>query len=190
MDALAKRGVGVGFIHYAVEVPKEKGGKELQEWIGGHYEHLFSCNPMWSPEFKTFPDHPITRGVQPFSILDEWYMHMRFRPEMQGVTPLLVATPSDKVRKGPYVYPQGPYDHIVAGSGQPEVLMWCTERKDGGRGFGFTGGHYTKNWGNESFRKVVLNALLWISKVEVPKNGVESSVAPPELAANLDMKKK
>jgi type 1 glutamine amidotransferase len=186
----AKKGVGLGCIHFAVEVPKDKGGPEFRDWIGGHYEHLYSCNPMWTPDFQKFPDHPVTRGVKPFSIRDEWYMHMRFRPEMKGVTPLLVAKPSDEVRKGPYVYPKGPYDHIVAGSGQDEIMMWAVERPDGGRGFGFTGGHYHKNWANESFRKVVLNALVWLSKMDVPADGVQSTVTEEDLKVNLDIKRR
>jgi type 1 glutamine amidotransferase len=187
---LAKKGVGVGCIHYAVEVPKDKGGPQFQEWIGGYYEDHYSCNPMWTPDYQNFPDHPITRGVKPFSIRDEWYMHMRFRPEMQGVTPILVAKPSDQVRRGPYVWPQGPYDHIIAGSGQDEVMMWAVERADGGRGFGFTGGHYHKNWANESFRKVVLNALAWLCKLDVPPDGIASTVTDEDLKQNLDPKGK
>lgn len=58
----------------------DQGGTEFKEWLGGHYEHQFSCNPMWEPHFTTFPTHPITQGVQPFQIKDEWYMNMRFRP--------------------------------------------------------------------------------------------------------------
>jgi hypothetical protein len=35
---------------------------------------------------------------------------------------------------------------------------------------------------------VFLNALLWIAKVEVPKDGVVSTVTPEELRANQDPK--
>jgi type 1 glutamine amidotransferase len=72
--------------------------------------------------------------------------------------------------------------------GEPQPLMWTYDRPNGGRGFGFTGGHYHKNWGDENFRKVFLNALLWIAKVEVPKDGVVSTVTPEELRANQDPK--
>jgi len=185
---LAKKGVGIGNMHYAVEVPKENGGPELLEWIGGYYEHQFSCNPMWAPNYQAFPKHPITRGVKPFSCRDEWYMHMRFREGMKGVTPILIDKPTDAVRKGKYVHPQGPYEHIVAGSGQDEYMMWCVDRPDGGRGFGWTGGHYHKNWGDEGYRKVVLNALVWLSKLEVPATGVESTVTEEDLKQNLDKK--
>ena len=187
---LAKKGVGIGLMHFGVEVPKDKGGPEFLDWIGGYYENAYSCNPMWSPEYQKFPDHPIARGVQPFSTLDEWYMSIRFRPEMKGVTSILVAKPSDQVRKGPYVYPKGPYDHVVAASGQDETMMWCVEREDGGRGFGFTGGHKHKNWGNENHRKIVLNALVWLCKLEVPAGGVSSTVTEEDLQQNLDPKKK
>ena len=66
--------------------------------------------------------------------------------------------------------------------------MWCIERQDGGRGFGFTGGHFHKNWGDENFRKVFLNALLWVAKAEVPADGVQSTVTQEELMKNWDPK--
>src|SRR5689334_20996705 len=66
MDSLAKKGVGIGCMHYAVEVPKGAAGAAMQRWIGGYYEHLYSVNPMWVPNLKTFPTHAVTRGVGPF----------------------------------------------------------------------------------------------------------------------------
>ncbi len=190
LDGLVKRGVGIGCAHYGVEVPTGDPGKALHRWIGGYYEHRFSVNPMWTPEFVSFPKHEVTRGVKPFAVLDEWYFNMRFRPNMEGVTPLLVAKPSDDVRDGPYVYPKGPYPHIEAAKGRPETMMWVYERPDGGRGFGFTGGHKHVNWGNDNFRKVVLNGLLWIAKAPVPEGGVPSSVSAEQLKQNLDPKGK
>ena len=185
---LMAKGVGLMCAHYGVEVLKDDAGKEFQDWIGGYYEHQFSANPIWEPEFTTFPDHPISRGVKPFKAKDEWYFNMRFRPEMQGVTSILQAAPSDATRDGPYVFPKGPYPHIQAAKGRAETMMWATERPDGGRGVGFTGGHFHTNWGIDGFRKVVLNALLWISKVEVPSNGVEAKMDEGELLKNLDEK--
>ena len=196
---LMAKGVGLMCAHYGVEVPKDLGGPEFQKWIGGYYEHMYSCNPMWSPEFKEFPKHPIANGVQPFSVEDEWYFNMRFVDDVPGnksvnagdlkFTPILVAAPSDDVRNGPYVYPPGPYPHIQAAKGRAETMLWAVERPDGGRGFGFTGGHFHDNWGNDQFRKVVLNAFLWLAKAEIPENGVESHVTQADLDANLDPKK-
>ncbi len=187
---LATKGVGLGFMHYGVEILATNGGPEFMEWIGGYYEDRYSVNPMWSPDYQKFPNHPVARGVKPFSNKDEWYFNMRWREDRKGLTPILTATPSDEVRKGPYVYPRGPYPHIVAASGRQETMMWTYERPGGGRGFGFTGGHTHANWGNSNQRKVVLNALLWIAKAEVPRNGVESTVTDEDLRQNLDPKKK
>src|SRR5437588_12114267 len=107
---------------------------------------------------------------------------------MKGVTPILVAKPDDKTRQGVSSYPRGPMAHIVEAKGRDEVLAWAVERPDGGRGFGFTGGHFHKNWGNDDFRKLFLNAMLWLAKVEVPSGGVQSTVSAEDLQKNLDPK--
>jgi hypothetical protein len=198
VDTLAKRGAGLGFMHYGVEVTPDRGGAEFKRWIGGHYEHMHSCNPIWEPSFARFPEHPATRGVKPFAIKDEWYFNIRFVSGLAGdragrtsslnFLPLLVASPTDAVRDGPYVHPKGPYGHIQSAKGRAEAMMWVVERNDGGRGFGFTGGHFHDNWGNDEFRKVVLNTLVWLSGVEVPERGLPSRVTASELDANLDPK--
>jgi Trehalose utilisation len=197
-DLIAK-GVGFACMHYGVEVPKDHAANEFRQWIGGCYEHQFSCNPIYSANFDSLPQHPITNGVKPFAILDEWYFNMRFAEgfdaegpkEINGTkfTPILVTKPSDTVRDGPYVHPKGPYPHIQSAKGRKEALLWAVERPDQGRGFGFTGGHFHNNWQDENFRKTILNALCWISKVDVPADGIISAaVSDEEISQNLDDK--
>jgi hypothetical protein len=192
IDGLAGRGAGLGFAHYAVEVPAgPAGGDAMHRWNGGFYEHLYSVNPMWAPKYDTLPNHPVTRGVGPFSTHDEWYFNMRWTEDAAAkarVRPLLVAKPSDAVRGGPYVSPRGPYEHIVAASGRDETMMWVYERPDGGRSFGFTGGHTHANWGDANQRRIMLNALLWIAKIEVPAGGVVDRITDADLTMNLDEK--
>jgi type 1 glutamine amidotransferase len=191
LDALAAKGVGLGFAHYGVEVPAGEPGEAMHRWIGGYYEDRYSVNPMWAPPFAKFPSHPITRGVGPFATLDEWYFSMRWSTDpavQKRVTPILVATPSDDVRDGPYVSPKGPYDHIVAASGQAETMMWTYTRPDGGRGLGFTGGHTHTHWGDPNQRRIVLNGLLWLAKVDVPAKGVVDHITAEDLTQNLDVK--
>jgi hypothetical protein len=193
LDGLTAKAVGLGFAHYGVEVPAGVPGEAMHRWIGGYYETFYSVNPMWKPAFDKFPSHPITRGVQPFATYDEWYFSMRWTPDaatQKRITPILVATPSDEVRKGPYVSPRGPYDHIIAGSGKAETMMWVFERPDGGRGLGFTGGHTHANWGDPNQRRIMLNALLWLAKVDVPAGGVVDKITDADLTMNLDDKKK
>jgi len=187
-DLMAK-GVGLGCAHYAVEVPKDKGGPEFLKWSGGYFETYYSVNPHWDANFTELPQHPITRGVKPFKIRDEWYYHVRFPEGMKGVTPILTAVPPDSTRGEDGTNDaHGGNPEVQKHKGEPEHVMWAIERPDGGRGFGFTGGHFHKNWGNENFRKTVLNAILWTAKIEVPANGVESSVTQDDLKQNLDDK--
>ena len=81
-----------------------------------------------------------------------------------------------------------PLPVIVEASGRLEAMMWAVERPDGGRGFGFTGGHAHKNWGNDDFRTLVLNAIVWSAKVDIPSTGVKCGVSEEELKQNLDPK--
>jgi type 1 glutamine amidotransferase len=180
VQKLIDQGVGFVNLHYAVEYPKSKSDHVL-EWLGGYYETGFSTNPHWDADFTKMPEHPITRGVKPFKIRDEWYFNIRFAPESKKVTPILVATPPDKVRGT---------DAAKEHPGRAEVVAWAFERDKGGRSFGFTGGHTHKNWGDENFRRLVVNAILWSAHVEVPKDGAKVEMDPADLNKNLDRKGK
>lgn len=189
LDGLMKKGVGLGLLHYGVEVPKDKGGPEFLAWAGGYFETYWSVNPFWEADFKALPEHPITRGVKPFKQNDEWYYHMRFPEGMKNVTPILSAVPPDATRgKAGANDPHGGNPEVQKHMGEPEHVMWAIERPDGGRGFGFTGGHSHAFWGNPDYRKVVLNAILWIAKAEVPPQGLEVAVTEAMLKDNLDKK--
>ena len=186
---LMKKGVGLVCIHYAVEPTKEKGEKQFLDWLGGCFEINRSVNPTWIADYKELPKHPITQGVHPFKIYDEWYFYMRFREGMTGVTPILTAVPPASTMKRP----DGPHEgnpdvRAAVQRGEPQHMAWACEREDGGRGFGFTGAHYHKNWGNDDFRKLVLNAILWTAKMDVPADGVASQVSEEDLLQNLDQK--
>ena len=93
IQAWVDDGVGVACLHYGVEVEPNVLGQTFLDWIGGYFAIGWSVNPHWDASFDEFPEHPITNGVQPFTIRDEWYYHMRFQPDMQGVTPILSALP-------------------------------------------------------------------------------------------------
>lgn len=187
LGALMKQGVGLACLHYAVEPTKETGEREFLDWLGGCFEINWSVNPIWEADFTALPAHPVTRGVKPFKLKDEWYFNMRFRDGEQSI--LAAVPPLSTISR-----PDGPHEGnptvraMVQRGNVPQTVAWACERADGGRGFGFTGGHYHRNWGNDNVRKLVLNAILWVAKVEVPPNGVESTVTKADLEANLDKK--
>ncbi len=154
---LAKRGAGLVFIHYAV-APPDGLEDDFLEWTGGYWDKDHSQNPINTVKVSpTLTGHPICRGWDSYVAEDEFYFAIRFRENDKRLIPIMTAMlPSRNPRK--------------------EILAWAVERKDGGRGFAFTGGHFQCNWHIEPFRKMVLNAILWSAKIEVPKNGVQSTV--------------
>ena len=189
LGKLMDKGVGLLTIHYAVEPTTNKGNKEFIAWQGGCFETHWSVNPHWVAKFKNLPKHPITNGVKPFEANDEWYFHMRFAPDMKGVTPILSdVAPKETMKRGDGAHSGNPAVRKSVAAGEPQHVAWAFERPNGGRGFGFTGGHNHLNWGKDNFRKTVLNAIVWVAKAEVPKGGVPSKLVEKDLYANLDNK--
>lgn len=170
LGKLMKKGVGLACLHYAVEVPGDHGGMQLLDWIGGFYRRPYSQNPVNDVELtQAAPAHPISRGWDSFRSTDEWYYRIVFRKDDKRMVPILTAMlPKD--------------------APQQETVAWAVEREDGGRGFGFTGGHYHRNWGLEDQRRLVVNAILWTAKVDIPAAGAKCDLSPEDLKVNLDQK--
>src|SRR5215207_4794281 len=76
LDKLSGKGVGIGCIHYACEVPEDEGGEWWLKWMGGYFETHWSVNPHWTANFTKLPDHAVAKGVRPFTTHDEWYYNM------------------------------------------------------------------------------------------------------------------
>jgi type 1 glutamine amidotransferase len=170
LGKLMQKGIGMACLHYAVEVPKENGGPQLLDWIGGFYERPYSQNPINDvPLTQASPRHEISRGWKSFQSRDEWYFKIRFRQEDQPVAPILTTM---LPKEAPNL----------------EIVTWAVERADGGRGVGFTGGHYHKNWGIDAQRRMIVNAILWVAKVAVPKSGAKCDISTEDLTQNLDVK--
>lgn len=188
---LADSGVGIGCIHYAVEIPRGEPGDTFLKVLGGYFETDWSVNPHWTGDF-TLPEHAVTRGIGDFKSLDEWYYHMRFRPEMDGVTKILTdLPPADSLSRPDGAHSGNPAVRAaVLERKEPQTVMWVSSRADdANRGFGFTGGHFHKNWQQNDFRRVVLNAIVWTAHIEVPEGGVPSDTpTDEEMRANLDPK--
>lgn len=186
---IQKRGVGLVCLHYGVEVPQGRSGDAFLDWTGGYFETNWSVNPHWTGSFDDLPRHPITRGVHPFTINDEWYYHMRFADEDRQLTSILSDLPPEQTLSRP----DGPHSnnpHVRAAvleRKEPQAVAWCRQRGDGGRGFGFTGGHFHWNWGHRDFRTLVLNAIAWSAHVDVPESGVPSrTLSVQDLQENQD----
>ena len=211
LQALTQKGVGIVCIHYGVETIIGKPGQAFIDWTGGYFEPNFSVNPHWDANYTKFPDHATTRGVKPFKTNDEWYYHMRFREGMDGVTPILTDLPPistlvvvdkdgkvvmeekdgkqvPKLSRPENAHNNNPHVRKTILEGKtPQHMAWATQRADGGRGFGCSGGHVHWNWGNDQFRKLMLNAIVWTSGTDVPAGGVNAGkVTVDDLLTNHD----
>lgn len=178
VEAAMERGAGFMAIHYGVEVTKGKQGEAYLKWLGGYFEPFWSVNPFWTPKFTKIPEHETTRGVKPFSVNDEWYYHMRFAADMKGVTPILSDVPPlssvGGAGKKSSSHGGNPDAYKAVAAGEPQHMSWAFVRPDGGRGFGFTGYHKYDNLKDDSFRTLLLNAVAWTAKLQVPANGVSA----------------
>src|SRR5262249_45521534 len=134
MQRLMDRGVGLVAIHYTVFVPSKRGGEQFLDWIGGYFDYENGPKPgSWYSKIQTItakavpasPKHPICRGLKPFQLKEEFYYNIRFRPKDKRRTPILLVP--------------------IPGEMRTQVVAWVVERKNGGRGFGFTGGHFHSN---------------------------------------------
>jgi len=84
-----------------------------------------------------------------------------------GVTPILAAVPPRSTldrRNGPHSGNDTVRELVE--QGLPQVTAWVFERPDGGRGFGYTGGHFHANWDNSQAQGLVLNAIQWVAGVK------------------------
>jgi type 1 glutamine amidotransferase len=152
---LTKQGVGLAFLHYSIE-PPEGAESDFLEWMGGYYKRGYSQNPINTVKITPVKNnHPISRGCDGYVAEDEWYFDIRLSQDEPMAVPIMTGK----------LPPWKPED---------KTLAWAVERRDGGRGFGFSGGHYEKNWHMEPFRKLILNAILWVAKVDIPETGVSS----------------
>ena len=214
LDELAERtakGTGIVCIHYGVETTIGKPGQAFLDWTGGYFEPHYSVNPHWQAYYRQLPKHPTTNGVKPFSTHDEWYYNMRFREKMEGVTPILTDLPPattlvvldndgkivmeekdgkkvPKLSRPENAHNNNPHARkAVLEDKAPQHTAWATQRADGGRGFGCSGGHDHWNWGNPQFRKLILNAIVWTSGTNVPADGVPAGkVTVDDLLQNHD----
>lgn len=192
LRAKLAKGCGLVCIHYAVEMIPGAPGDAWVEMLGGHFETHWSVNPHWVADFKSLPDHPTTRGVKPFATNDEWYFYMRFNEKHQ-VTPILAAVAPEKTmvrRDG--AHSGNPHVRKSVAAGEKQTVAWAFDRPDGGRSFGFTGGHHHWNWANEDQLRLLANAIRWTVKEEISDSGsiLKEKIGYEKLLENQDYEPK
>ncbi len=173
------RGCGMMTFHYSTFAP-DRYGEEILEWVGGYFdwqndqgerEWYSDITFLDVPVDLPSPEHPVSNGVEPFQIVEEYYYDLRFRPDDPRLSPI-IAVPALEAE-----HPDG------------QVIAWAIEREDGGRGFGTSLGHFYGNWKNEGYRRTLLNAIVWTAGLEVPENGVNAKYYTDKQVTKLLFKK-
>jgi len=158
--ALLNDGVGLVTLHWASAVRMEnleRLGPEWMRYLGGTWVSNVGLHTGKSQLEQLAPNHPISRGWEEYEIFDEYYLNPTITDE---ATPIVQVTPK----------------------GEPTVVGWAYERSGDGRAFGTTLGHFYRNFQQEPFRRMVVNAILWTAHVEVPKQGAAVNLSEEDLA--------
>ena len=165
-EMLLKKGIGLSAIHWGTGAEKPQGEDWLKAMGGWFHGDLFSRYMVRTTKLlQADPKHPICFGWKPYELRDEYYIKLKFLPDAK---PILKAT-IDKVE-----YP----------------VAWIYERPDGGRSFGFLGGHFHDNFGREAFRRAIVNGILWSARVDVPAEGAPVRITAKDMELPPDTRKK
>jgi type 1 glutamine amidotransferase len=159
-EALAARGGGLVGLHWAIGTRDAKPIDGFLRLLGGCHGGRDRKYAVLEADVQVLdPEHPVTTGIRPFRVKDEFYYRLKFVPPAASVRPLLG----------------------VAIDGRTETVAWAWERPDGGRSFGFSGLHFHANWGRPEYRRLAAQAVLWTLKLPVPKEGLPVDVKEEDL---------
>ena len=152
---LAARGGGLTALHWGI-------GCKDQGFVAAFTQLFGGCHGGPDRRYQVLdtrlrpaePAHPITRGLEPLEIHDEFYYRLK-RPTGESQPQAVLTATID---------------------GQEEIVSLAWQRPDGGRSFGFTGLHFHDNWRQPFYRRLVAQGVLWTLKVDIPAAGVDVDV--------------
>lgn len=168
MDRLMAKGAGLIALHQAFTVPDKTSTIPYADWLGAVRFGLADRSTEFVPIHASEGANVVASDVKGFAYLDEFYPTIAFSNTVK-VTPILTARVHIQFRDNKPVFNEPPVDHVVA---------WAAERSNGGRSFGFTGAHFLEAFDQPEIRTVLLNAILWTTKHDVPPGGATTSAAP------------
>lgn len=144
---MAEQETGMLFLHHAIT--SHQGSKEFQKIVGGRYHH----NPWYDGVKKYGPStykhdqdytvlvtdskHPVTKDIKDFEIHDETYINMEVN---SNVRPLMESSARESVK---YIGWINYYENTPVIYLQP--------------------GHDAHAYNNANFRKLIYNAVIWLS---------------------------
>jgi quercetin dioxygenase-like cupin family protein/type 1 glutamine amidotransferase len=162
VEKLMAKGAGLIALHQASTVPNESSLVPMADWLGAvRFGMADRGTEIAQIQVTGAGKNPIANGLKPFELLDEYYPTLTFS-KTDKVTPILSAKVHIQTQNNKPVFEEPPADHVIA---------WAAERPNGGRSFAFTSGHYLLTWDQLQIRDMLLNAILWTAKRDVPPGG-------------------
>ncbi|WP_166819905.1 ThuA domain-containing protein [Thalassoroseus pseudoceratinae] len=157
---LAQRGGGFVCLHWGM-------GTRDAEDVPAYVSLFGGCHGGPDRKYKVVEtsarpatiDHPILRGIKPFNVHEEFYYRLKFPAERENHVGLIFADIEDR----------------------EEPVAWAWEREDGGRSFGFSGGHFHKNWKLPEYRRLMVQGILWTGHQPIRQTGIAVDVKPAQL---------
>jgi type 1 glutamine amidotransferase len=159
VEELLKKGVGVTAIHWGTGAETPEGGPWLQTmgaWFNAEGDGFSRYLVQSSKLRQVDRNHPVCRGWDDFDLREEYYFKLCFLPEARPVMSTVI-------------------------EGKEYPIGWVYERRNGGRSFGFVGGHFHDNFGLREFRQAVVNGILWTAHVDVPEKGAPISITAKDM---------
>lgn len=170
VEEMLKKGVGVTAIHWGTGAEMPEGEKWLHTmggWFNAERGGFSDYKVLKTKLHRADPSHPIARGWDDYDLREEYYFKLRFLPEAK---PMMTT--------------------VIYGTEYP--IGWVYERpnSNGGRSFGFVGGHFHDNFGEKPFRQAIINGILWTAHVDVPENGAPMMITSKDMELPPDPPKK
>ncbi len=171
-EKLMREGVGYVAIHWATGIGYGKLAdddalrKAYKEILGGWFRRPPCGIKVANTRLTQIDrDHPVSRGWTDFDLREEIYLDLIFH---EKITPLM----------------------SVDVDGKRQIVSWAFRRPDSndGRSFGTTLGHFHSNFTMPSFRRAIVNGILWSAHCKVPESGASVDLSQDALRLPPDPK--
>lgn len=141
-------------------------------WYNSNQVALFYSQAFYKP--ATGLAHPIMRGVSDYGLNDEIFFNYNRAPATEGnLIPLLVHNATNAPYYGTGI--RGNADaKAKTAAGFEFLASWAFERASGGRAFAHSCGRYNYNFAKDSYRKNMINGIMWTLGEDIPSDGYTS----------------
>ncbi len=176
IDSLQKAGMGIMMLHWGITAEGNGPATEhYLRWFGEAGHPNYTQNPLgfWKvTPIKASEKHPILNGVKPFVYKDEIFSRLIVNPGDPYRTDLLMGE-SPETNQSEVGSPKG----VIS----PRCIASAYE-KGKQRGVLWGGMDFHSALLNENYLRFVLNEIVWVAGIDVPKGGVKTNAKQLQLA--------